>query len=65
MRKATILSLYPDNLISGVTRVPSARGQKIFLRPYQQKLQSSKWKVDTKARQTKKFTVYYFCYFSK
>jgi len=32
MHKATILSLYPYNLISGVGRVSGARGQKMFLR---------------------------------
>jgi len=37
-------------LCCGVARIPYARGQNIFLRPHQQKLQSFKWKICAKAR---------------
>jgi len=64
MHKPTLLSL-SDNLISGVARVPGARGRKIFFAPHQQKLHSLNWKIGTKVRKskTKTFTVCYFCCF--
>jgi len=55
MHKASILSLPLQSyqVISGVARVQAPGGQKIFLRLHQQKLQSMKRKIRTKARKKK------------
>jgi len=52
MHKATI-PILPDNLISGLAREPDA-WEKNILRSHQQKLQSLKRKIDTKARKNSK-----------
>jgi len=44
-------------LQSGVARVPG--GQKLFLHPHQQKMQSLKWKIGAKARKKQKQNIYY------
>jgi len=57
MRRATILSL-PRRSYQWRSYDTRRPGAKIFLRPHQQKLQSTKWKVGTTARKNQNQNIY-------